>query len=226
MPVDDGDVKKVGLGLNGQVPDARRMRDWAEFAVSQQIYDYTDVVFGLVDSREGRPLRGTSASPIINALWFQHVPTESTETYKVSYDTVEATGRQINSLQFKHGEPRIITFQLFVNEWGVHGNNAGGGKQVMSAEETVRWLRDRMYPQGTGASKTPPRILTFVGWELINVVVVSAKVKRTLLARQLSVRRGRGDKSIKRGQMLRGYIDLELREYMPPPNIVGNKIGR
>lgn len=205
-------------------PDLQRMRTFARNA-QESLFDKGKLAFALLDLPAGNPSAARTLSPP-NALIFQHIPTESTEQYRLDWDTVLATGRRMASLQFKQGMPREIKFELFVNEWGVH-TVTSAGKTYYTAEQTVQWLREKAYPYGKGRRLVPPRVLSFLGWEVIQVVVVDIKVKRTLL-RSIKDRpfeaagHSKNPWGVKKtrspGQMIRGTIELQLREYVPPPN--------
>lgn len=158
-------------------------------------------------------------------LWFQYTPNDFKEYLEVTYDDVEAEGRPIHSLQYRMGKPRRITFKLFVNELGMYffENNR---RSAWTPEETVRWLRARMYASGSGANMKGPTVFYFIGWELIRVVVTKATIDRDIVRqnRQGGFLNGskfknriNNKKQRSENEMVRGTIQLELVEYSPPP---------
>lgn len=91
----------------------------------------------------------TNPQPTKETLVCHYDPSDFSETHSVSYEDVGVSGASLQRKQFSYGNPRVWSLKLFFNELG---EDVSAGMQlpgVMSVAESLRWLRDVMYPSKT-----------------------------------------------------------------------------
>ena len=177
-------------------------------------YDATTKAVGYHPQVKQMRIQTESAGGPQDVLYCHYAPTTFSEHYVADWKKVPLTGPGTSPVVFRYGQPREWSMKLLFNDLGAPANRP---QNLLTTEESIRWLFSVMRPKGLGgtravgssksdpnSSKTggyrPPTLLVFLTKQYFRCVLADMTINR------LAIHPGSSD-------TIRAEIDVTFVEF-------------